>query len=66
MSGLSKKLRLGGFPGYYNEFPPKSMNVKVDTVDIPDGNGQTMRKKILVVTKDCKAGEIVYKVRHCL
>jgi len=42
------------------------MNVKVDTVDIPDGNGQTMRKKILVVTKDCKAGEIVYKVRHCL
>jgi len=39
------------------------MNVKVDTVDVPDGNGQTMRKKILVVTKDCNAGEVIYKVR---
>jgi mitochondrial import receptor subunit TOM20 len=39
------------------------MNVSVDTVDVPDGNGQTMRKKILVVNKDFKAGEIIYKVR---
>src|ERR1700736_5399397 len=38
------------------------MNVKVDTVDVPDGNGQTMRKKILVVTKDCKPGEVIFKV----
>lgn len=40
------------------------MNVKIDTVDVPDGNGQTMRKKILVVTKDCDAGEVIYKVRR--
>ena len=38
------------------------MNVKVDTVDVADGHGQTIRKKILVMTKDCKAGEIIYKV----
>jgi mitochondrial import receptor subunit TOM20 len=40
------------------------MNVKIDTVDVPDGNGQTMRKKILVVTKDCDSGEVIYKVHR--
>ena len=40
------------------------MNVKIDTVDVPDGNGQTMRKKILVVTKDYDAGEVIYKVHR--
>jgi import receptor subunit TOM20 len=40
------------------------MNVKVNTVDVPDGNGQTMRKMILTVTKDYKAGEVIYKARH--
>ena len=40
------------------------MNVNVNTADVPDGNGQTMRKKILVVNKDFKAGEVIYKVRR--
>lgn len=43
-------------------FPPKSMNVKVETVDVPDGTGKTMRKKILTVLKDFKAGDVIYKV----
>lgn len=38
------------------------MNVKVETVDVPDGTGKIMRKKILTVLKDFKAGDVIYKV----
>lgn len=38
------------------------MNVLVETVDVPDGNGNVMRKKVLQVTKDFAAGETIYKV----
>ncbi|KAG1752464.1 uncharacterized protein EDB91DRAFT_1102768 [Suillus paluster] len=47
--------------GYYSFFPPKAMNVAVETVDVPDGKGGTMSKKVLVVTKDFEAGEVIYK-----
>jgi import receptor subunit TOM20 len=40
------------------------MNVAVDTIDVPDGSGNLMRKKVLVVTKDFDAGELIYKVCH--
>lgn len=43
--------------GYYNVFPPKSMNVSVQPV-----LGETQGKKRLVVTKDIKQGETIYKV----
>ncbi|KAG2156380.1 hypothetical protein DEU56DRAFT_867816 [Suillus clintonianus] len=47
--------------GYYTFFPPKAMNVAVETVDVPDGKGGTMSKKVLVVTKDFEAGEVIYQ-----
>ncbi|EGN92041.1 hypothetical protein SERLA73DRAFT_117876 [Serpula lacrymans var. lacrymans S7.3] len=47
--------------GYYNFFPPKSMNVAVENLDVPDGTGRLMRKKILVANKDIAAGEVIYK-----
>ncbi|KAG0703911.1 hypothetical protein DFH29DRAFT_914666 [Suillus ampliporus] len=47
--------------GYYTFFPPKAMNVAVETVNVPDGKGGTMSKKVLVVTKDFEAGEVIYK-----
>ncbi|KAG1815725.1 uncharacterized protein BJ212DRAFT_1272840 [Suillus subaureus] len=47
--------------GYYTFFPPKAMNVAVETVNVPDGKGGTMSKKVLVVTKDFKAGEVIYQ-----
>lgn len=47
--------------GYYSFFPPKAMNVAVETVNVPDGKGGSMAKKILVVAKDFEAGEIIYK-----
>lgn len=40
------------------------MNVAVETVNVPDGKGGSMAKKILVVSKDFEAGEIIYKVHH--
>lgn len=52
------------FAGYYDAFPPRSMNVQVETVDVPDGKGATMRKKILTVAKDFEAGDLIYKVRR--
>lgn len=39
------------------------MNVAVESASVPDGKGGTMSKKILVVTKDFEAGEIIYQVR---
>lgn len=50
--------------GYYDEFPPKHMNVSVKPIDVPDDSGGTIRKRILVVTKDVQAGELIYKVTH--
>ncbi|TFY82537.1 hypothetical protein EWM64_g1472 [Hericium alpestre] len=47
--------------GYYDYFPPKSMNVSVKSVDAPDGKGAIVRKKALVVAKDFKAGDVIYK-----
>ncbi|KAG1755368.1 hypothetical protein EDB19DRAFT_1891677 [Suillus lakei] len=47
--------------GYYTFFPPKAMNVAVETVNVPDGKGGTMSKKVLVVTKDFEAGEVIYQ-----
>lgn len=38
------------------------MNVSVKAVDVPDGKGGEMRKRILVVTKDFNAGDLIYKV----
>jgi import receptor subunit TOM20 len=40
------------------------MNVAVESVNVPDGKGGVMSKKILVATKDFEAGETIYKVRH--
>ncbi|KAG2155104.1 uncharacterized protein EDB93DRAFT_1239374 [Suillus bovinus] len=47
--------------GYYTFFPPKAMNVAVETVNVPDGKGGIMSKKVLVVTKDFEAGEVIYR-----
>ncbi|KAG1806501.1 uncharacterized protein HD556DRAFT_1322289 [Suillus plorans] len=47
--------------GYYTFFPPKAMNVAVETINVPDGKGATMSKKVLVVTKDFEAGEVIYQ-----
>ncbi|PFH49247.1 hypothetical protein AMATHDRAFT_48863 [Amanita thiersii Skay4041] len=44
--------------GYYNYFPPKSMNVAVEPRTIP--GSQTVRN-VLVLTKDFSAGEVIYK-----
>jgi import receptor subunit TOM20 len=50
--------------GYYDTFPPKSMNVAVKIVDKLDAGSTTPKKgKILVVTKDVAAGEVIYTVR---
>jgi len=38
------------------------MNVKVETRDLPDGIGKTVKKKVLVAAKDFAAGEVIYKV----
>ncbi|KAJ3740960.1 hypothetical protein DFH05DRAFT_1507880 [Lentinula detonsa] len=42
--------------GYYLKFPPKSFGVKVETRKVGD-----ISKKALVLTKDVKAGEVIYK-----
>lgn len=41
--------------GYYDHFPPKSLNVEIKSSE----NG----RKVLMVTKDIAAGETIYKVR---
>ncbi|KIK67618.1 hypothetical protein GYMLUDRAFT_215760 [Collybiopsis luxurians FD-317 M1] len=42
--------------GYYLNFPPKSFGVKIETHKIGD-----VSKKTLVLTKDVKAGEVIYQ-----
>lgn len=37
------------------------MNVAVETLNVPDGKGGIMSKKVLVVTKDFEAGEVIYQ-----
>ena len=53
------------FEEYYNNFPPKYMNVKVETVPVEDPSDPTkkMQRTILVATKDFKVGDEIYKVR---
>lgn len=50
----SPSLQLSLRTGYYDHFPPKSMNVQIK----PSENG----RKVLLVTKDIAAGETIYKV----
>lgn len=50
--------------GYYEAYPPKSMNVSVESQDVPDGTGKVMRKKVLVVNKDFEAGDVIYKASY--
>ncbi|KAF5363940.1 hypothetical protein D9756_000274 [Leucocoprinus leucothites] len=52
---LPSRGRLAEFraTGYYDHFPPKSMNVEIKSND----NG----RKVLLVTKDIAAGETIYK-----
>ena len=64
-SKLYTRLRIALWgSGYYNVFPPKSMNVSVKVME-PDSS--QVRKKILVVNKDFAPGEVIYKVFsfHC-
>ncbi|THV08202.1 MAS20-domain-containing protein [Dendrothele bispora CBS 962.96] len=44
--------------GYYDHFPPKSLGVAVETRKVESSN---TAKKVLVVNKDFKAGEVIYK-----
>ncbi|KAJ4479127.1 hypothetical protein J3R30DRAFT_3289650 [Lentinula aciculospora] len=44
------------FVGYYLKFPPKSFGVKVESRQVANA-----LKKTLVLTKDVKAGEVIYK-----
>lgn len=46
--------------GYYDNFPPKSFNVSVES---REATGTQGARKVLVVNKDFKAGDIIYKVR---
>ncbi|KAI0034081.1 hypothetical protein K488DRAFT_46217 [Vararia minispora EC-137] len=46
---------------YWNDFPPKSMGVTIEPVDVPDAGGTLMRKRVLVVNKDISAGDVIYK-----
>ena len=50
--------------GYYEVFPPKSMNVSVENKLISETGGNQIRKKVLVVNKDFAQGETIYKVWH--
>jgi hypothetical protein len=45
--------------GYYEFFPPKSMNVSVKA---SEDNDSQIRKKVLVVDKDFNPGDVIYKV----
>ncbi|KAF8525317.1 hypothetical protein JB92DRAFT_2877469 [Gautieria morchelliformis] len=47
--------------GYYDHFPRAEMNVSVTAATVKTGDNQTMKKNILTVTKDIKAGEVIYK-----
>ncbi|KAI0068687.1 hypothetical protein BV25DRAFT_25399 [Artomyces pyxidatus] len=37
------------------------MNVSAKVTDLPDGSGGLVRKRVLVVNKDFKAGDVIYK-----
>ncbi|KAF8076722.1 MAS20-domain-containing protein [Lyophyllum atratum] len=49
MTNLDVKNRV---EGYYDAFPPKSTNVAIETRE---------GRKVLVISKDIKAGEVIYK-----
>ena len=50
------------FEGYYDHFPQREMNVSIMTTTVDIGNNKTMKKNVLIVTKDVKAGDVIYKV----
>lgn len=47
-------LRNESMAGYYESFPPKSMNVSIKDNDV--------KKKIMVAEKDFEAGDVIYTV----
>ena len=56
--------------GYYDVFPPKSMNVKIANLPMKDKSGKPLEnegtpilRSALVATKNIKVGELIYKVR---
>ena len=48
--------------GYFDSFPPKSMNVSVKQNDTVNAGGGQSRAYSLLATKDFKAGEEIYLV----
>ncbi|KAG8746427.1 hypothetical protein FRC10_005138 [Ceratobasidium sp. 414] len=64
--------------GYYEVFPPKSMNVKIANLPMKDESGKPLEhegtpllRSALVATKDIKKGGLIYKAlrthcTHCL
>ncbi|KZV77179.1 hypothetical protein PENSPDRAFT_645453 [Peniophora sp. CONT] len=57
MTQLDVKTRV---EGYWDVFPPKEMNVTAQPVDIESASGAAVRKRVLVATKDFKAGDVIY------
>lgn len=51
------------FKGYYDHFPQADMNVAVKMATVDIGDNQTMKKNVLIVTKDVMVGEVIYKVK---
>ena len=45
--------------GYYNYFPPKWTNVSVESRSGPESQST---RSVLVLNKDVKAGDMIYKV----
>lgn len=54
------ELSSSNIAGYYNHFPPKSMNVSVSP------NGKNEQTHILIAEKDFKAGDEIYEVSDIL
>ncbi|KAH8113219.1 MAS20-domain-containing protein [Phellopilus nigrolimitatus] len=52
---------LGRIHGYYDSFPPKSMNVSLKPQDPKESKGGQTRTHSLVAGKSFKAGEVIYK-----
>ena len=56
VSRLNSKTWTSFLSGYYDSFPDRSMGVVVNVIKEPT------EKKILVLDKDVKAGEVIYTV----
>ena len=48
--------------GYRESFPPKRMNVRIERRNVPDGNGSSTFRDVLVATTNFKAGDEIYTV----